>query len=290
MFIGLALGLGLLPGSATTTGPSPLPTLTVTNGIITPFSRGGVNYIEVLWQRSGSFTLTHAVTGNLALAAGGANGGLSTSGWVPAGGGAGQLIEQTGKLFAAGNYSMSIGAGAPRANKTGGAASNGSPSQLVCPNETLDALGGGKGGQSGSVDGENGGNGGGAAAAGSTMGLPGSGATGGFPGGAANASTDVQQRSAGGGGGADGAGGDGTPSLGGPGGPGRLLGWIANPVEVCRGGKGHRTVTPVSSPDETWGSGSGGCYYGADEQYAGAAGNGFGILVVRADQVQVVMA
>lgn len=69
---------------------------------------------------------------------------------------------------------------------------------------------------------------------------------------------------------------------------GRLLDWIAIPRTVCRGGSGTVGVTEVSSSDEDWANGSNGAYSLAAGR-VGKGGDGFLIVVVRSDQVNVEM-
>ncbi|WP_128253930.1 glycine-rich domain-containing protein [Falsirhodobacter deserti] len=284
--LGLGISLGL--AAPMLAGPAASkPVLTVTNGQITPFSRDGVHYVEVLWQQSGGFTLSRNVTWhNRALGAGGANGGRqSASDYVPGGGGAGGLLMALGAPFAAGDYTVEIGAGAP-ANNVNGGGSNGSDSRLITPSETLVAIGGGRGASAGvgNTLGQLGGSGGGGrGGAASQVNGAGEGTAGQGYAGSAGYRVDDLSRASGAGGGAGSAGGPASANTGGTGGAGRLLTWIATPREVCRGGDGMNASASGSSPNETWGNGAKGAISGI----AGKGGDGFMFLVVRADEVQV---
>lgn len=264
-----------------------LPTLTVTDGTITPFTREGVDYIEILWRQGGSFEVSDSIDAHIALAAGAGSGGLSNTGWTSGGGGAGGLYDAA-RTLAAGIHTVSIGAGAP-STATVGATSSGSDSSLTMPDGSVTVTGGGKGGHVGSIPGQPGGSGGGASAGAGDPFMGGNG-TGGQGHNGGNSFGGVNTlRAGGGGGGADGVGAAGQSELGGAGGAGRLLDWIATPRTVCRGGSGTVGVTEVSSPDEDWSNGSSGAYtLGAAS--VGKAGDGFLFLVVRADQVNVEMA
>ncbi|MDF3606140.1 hypothetical protein PE067_08365 [Paracoccus sp. DMF-8] len=288
MFIGIGIGMTMGMGRAAGDGPpvDPLPTLTVTGGTITPFARGGVDYVEVLWRQGGSFEVSDQIDAHIALAAGAGAGGLSNIGWTAGGGGAGGLYDAI-RTLAAGIHTVSIGAGAP-STATVGATSSGSDSSLTMPDGTVTVTGGGKGGSVGSIAGLPGGSGGGASAGGGGPFVGGAGTAGqGFNGGDSFGGVNTL-RSGGGGGGAGGVGAAGQSGIGGAGGAGRLLDWIATPRTVCRGGAGTVGVTEVSSPDEDWSNGSSGAYtLGAAS--VGKGGDGFLFLVVRADQVNVEM-
>lgn len=270
-----------------------IPTLTVTGGVITPFNRIGVDYIEVLWQASGGFTLTSNITGRYALSAGGANGGkpIDTA-YVPAGGGAGGLVESiAGAALAMGSYSINIGLGAAK-NTIAGGGTNGFASSIITPSGALTAVGGGRGAGDGTrnFSGTNGGSGGGARGGtinGAIVNF-GTGTSGqGFSGGQGIGSVSVPgERASGGGGGAGGVGGNASPGVAGSSGAGRYLDWIAVPRTVNIGGDGMVFGTTGSSSDATWGGGSRGSIDGT----VGAGGPGFMFLVVRAADVNVVMA
>lgn len=298
MFVGLALGLALPPGVPT--GPG-LPALTVSGGQITPFTRDGVDYVEVLFQQSGSFTLAGPVEGaKWALAAGGAAGGpIGSQGtqFRAGGGGAGGLLVAEGALEP-GSYAVNIGAGAPS-----NAAENGSDSIWTRPAGALTVRGGGNGAWAnvGNTEGKAGGSGGGGRGniAGSSSGGAALVAGQGFRGGNGYINPNAPNASGAGGGGSAAAGADGDFNLGGAGGNGRLLDWIANPRRICAGGGGvgatagagglgggTGAVINGNSENATWGSGSGGVSGGS----SGSGGNGFLFLVVRADQARVVAA
>ncbi|MDP0928485.1 hypothetical protein Q0601_14965 [Paracoccus onubensis] len=96
----------------------------------------------------------------------------------------------------------------------------------------------------------------------------------------------MENQAGGGGGGKGGVGGNASNGIAGNGGPGLLLDWIAAPITVCSGGDGcvYDAGEPiVNSPNQDWGSGSGGSMMGT----AGAGGDGFLFIVVRADEVNV---
>lgn len=268
--------------------------LTVTGGTITPFNRDGVDYIEVLFAQSGTYSVSEDLSShNFALAAGGANGGHGSAGWVPGGGGAGGLIEMLDVPLLAGDYTVSIGAGAPPTTAVA-SESNGSNSELTGPGAAHLAIGGGFGASTtvGHTTGSNGGSGGGARGASTegTLQPPGIGSVGqGFDGGAAIWSDDPALRASGGGGGAGGEGGAAASGIAGTRGPGKLLDWIATPRVVCQGGTGHVGITEISSPDAEWGSGADPAIT-TTSATGGAGGDGFMFIRVRADQVNVEMA
>lgn len=267
-------------------GPGELPTLTVTDGIITTFTRGGVDYTQVLWRQSGSFTLSGDVGARWALGAGAGTGARThQSVWPPGGGGAGGLVEAY--TLPAGNCEINIGAGGP-ANDSVLGGYNGSDSTLSFEDGNISAIGGGRGATSGTgndIPGDGGSGGGGRGSNNSTfpggIGTPGQGNDGGT-----GMQGETETRTSAGGGGADGPGGDAQPNEPGVGGAGRLLDWLEPPVTVCRGGDGISSQTSADTPDQDWGCGS----TGAISARAGKAGDGFFVLRVRSDEVIVEMA
>lgn len=281
--------------NATRSGSPPtIPTITVTSGTITPFSRGGVNYVEILFQQSGSFTVSADVPWhNRALAGGGATGGRSQSTiYIPGSGGAGGLIRSLGSALAAGSYSVTIGAGGA-AITSGVARNNGNNSTLSRPDGQTDtAIGGGAGGlyNAGMVDGGNGGSGGSGRARSDAVvsSVAGAGTDGqGYAGGTGYSTTTSAEAASGGSGGSGSAGGSASAGAPGSAGAGTLLDWIATPRTVCSGQAGLLLATAqVASQGQVYGSGS----QGAINADVGKGGDGFLFLVVRADQGDVRMA
>jgi|GEM_PF-4263436 len=292
MFLGIGLGIGMT--GLVTADSLPLPTITVTGGVITPFSREGVSYVEIRYETSGSFHVsrdTPLVNGD--LAGGAAAAGKSTGGFIPAGGGAGRYVPLTGIILKAGLHTINIGAGAPSYNSVGLGA-DGSASTYIAPDATYNAPGGGRGASSGTgnTDGAPGGSGGGGRGF-SSGGNPGAAVAGsplaghGFPGGNGFPSATSSERSGGGGGGAGGPGGNGTSGVPGARGPGITVTWGSIPRTVCVGGLGAiESAEQQPSPDKIWACGSDATQFGP----VGKAGNGFATFVVRADEVQVVAA
>lgn len=278
--------LGMGNGSSPST-----PTLTVTNGTITPFSRSGVDYVEVLFSASGSFTLSADIDWhNRALGAGGGTGGRATSvTYPPGGGGAGGLLRTLATALPAGAYTVTIGAGGARI-AAGSLGNQGSDSVLARPDGTETAIGGGYGGAAGSwTSPGNGGSGGGSRASATATGVGGFGI--GTPGQGYNGSRAINstvagEAASGGGGGAGGTGADASAGVPATAGPGVLLDWIASPATVCIGGAGMLAAATDASPDAVLGSGT----RGAINADVGKGGDGFLFLVVRADQVSVVAA
>ncbi len=259
-----------------------IPTITVTGGTITSFTRSGVSYTQVEWLASGSFTVSGPVPDpQLALGAGGGSGGRGTTTNMGGGGGAGGLLQSTAPL-SAGTYDVSIGLGGAATN-TGNAGNSGTDSVISFNAvELLRALAGARGGtNAGSFNGGSGGGGrGGAVAQPGGTGTPGQG----YNGGAGVVGSGGTEAS-GGGGGAGGPGGTATASTAGDQGAGLLLSWLATSQTVCIGGRGC-TPSVGTSPVVTYGSGSNGRASNA----VAAGANGFFFLVVHADQADVVMA
>ena len=97
MFVGLGLGLGVTPPGMTAKA---LPTITVSGGLITSFSRDGVAYNQITFHQSGSWlvegvaALAAEIGWKRALGAGAATGARSTNSiYLPGPGGAGGLID-----------------------------------------------------------------------------------------------------------------------------------------------------------------------------------------------------
>lgn len=260
-----------------------LPALTVTDGQITPFARGGVDYIEVIFRQSGSFTLSDAAPVRYSLWSGGASGGSRPSGGNGSGGG-GAGWHSEGTDLPAGSYEVTIGAGGVG---SAGLGNDGSPSSLAGP-LSITVPGGGGGGSASSIGnapGRPGGNGGGGSGDAGTnwaggAGNPGNG------GGRGYSSSTISGRAGGGGGGAGGPGQDAALGAPGAGGPGILLDWVASPFTAGVGGKGSLGTAGGTSPNMTNACGSNGIY-GAP---SGAGGDGIMVLVVRADEVIVEVA
>lgn len=278
--------------------PAPaLPRVSVTGGQITPFSRGGVDYVEIRFDQSGSFSVAEALGWHRrAMAAGGGTGGRSERDSVmPGAGGAGGFTQVLDTALAAGNYIVTIGAGAPGYATGVIGQANGGNSRLTGPGIDLTLTGGGSGGsykiganfEIGTLTGLPGGSGGGGRATSGGGMAGGAGISGqGHQGGAGNGSA---VSSAGGSGGAGGIGGNGgaAPSTGGPAGAGVMLDWIATPRTVCAGERGLVGADKgASSPAREYGSGSRGAVNGA----VGKGGDGFLFVVLRADQAHVVAA
>lgn len=160
---------------------SPLAIITVSNGVISPFSRDGVDYVEILFSQSGAFSVDRDVEWhNRALGGGGGSGGYSSSNtvYISGGGGAGGLRQTLGQLLAQGTYNVTIGQGAPQQTSAGGA--NGQDSILVTPGGPETASGGGFGAShnTGFVSGSNGGSGGGGRGSSGGVITPGTGVSG----------------------------------------------------------------------------------------------------------------
>jgi hypothetical protein len=278
--------------------PAALPVISVTNGNLTAFNRGGIRYIEIEWAASGSMAVdTPIATSDLAISGGGANGARgSGNAYVPGGGGAGRLIQRLAAPLAAGSYNITLGAGAP-STATYNLHNDGSPSTLVMPDLTIVAPGGGRGASSGTgfSNPNPGGCGGGGRSTNVTGGpspsggaaVPGTGLAGvGFAGGAGVQDPTTETAGSGGGGGAGGVGGNGALGVPGAAGPGVLLDWLAMPRTVCIGGPGTMVSEFASTPAGVYGGGTKGTASGS----VGKGGDSFMFLRIRADQVNVVMA
>lgn len=273
-------------GSSSISNNVVLPLLTVTNATVTNFSSEGIDYIEIYFASSGSFSIEEGTIDSFryALGAGGGNGGRAANNtWVPGGGGGGGLLMVNNDVsFTEGDYTVTIGAGAPSNSVTGGG-SNGSNSSIIGNGVSLIALGGGRGAASGTgsnvgSDGGSGGGGRGSASGANSAGLgtPGQG----FDGGTGFNSEDPNLRVSGAGGpGGNGAGGVALTQSSG----GRIL-WTSTIRTVCRGGAGITGAATGNSQNRNWGFGSEGSINGT----VGRGGNGFLFIRVRADQVRLV--
>ncbi|MFG6083932.1 glycine-rich domain-containing protein [Paracoccus litorisediminis] len=296
MFLGLGLGLPATPFLMR----SALPLLVVTGGMITPFHRSGVDYIEVAFSASGSFRVVGAanVPGGAVwkrgLGAGGATGARSTNSiYLPGPGGAGGLIDSDPIALVDGDYIASIGAGGAAIVTSVNIANQGSDSTLLHPGGLLEtALGGGYGAISGSyANAGPGGSGGGARAQTNATGTNinfGTGAPGqGYPGGSANSSSTSSNAAPGGSGGAGGPGGNAAAGVVGAAGLGKLLDWLATPTMVCEGERGVLlSESGLASADRVLGSGS----RGALLANVGKGGDGFLFARFLASQFDVRMA
>lgn len=296
--VSLTLAAGTGQVLLITLPPAPtLPRVFVNGGQITPFSRGGVDYVEICFDRSGSFTVAETISWHRrAMGAGGGTGGRSERDAVmPGAGGAGGFAQVLNAALAAGSYGVTIGMGAPGYASGVIGQTNGGNSQLTGPGINLMLTGGGSGGsykiganfEIGTLTGLPGGAGGGGRATSGGGMAGGAGISGqGYQGGTGNSSA---VSSGGGSGGAGGAGGNGgaSPSSGGPAGAGVVLDWIATPRIVCAGERGLVAADRgASSAARDYGSGSRGAVNGA----VGKGGDGFLFLVLRADQAHVVAA
>jgi hypothetical protein len=294
---GLGGSVVIEPTTAADPLPSPQPpaTLVVTGGTITPFNRNGVDYTEILFQQSGSFTVSGDVPWHRRALGAGAGTGASGVGSVYLGGagGAGGLDLAIDVPLAAGDYSVTIGAGGAKVTARPGS-NSGSNSVLtnLTTSVSVTAIGGGYGGVSNSwASASSGGSGGGSRGQNGTTGDNsnfGSGTPGqGYRGGSGRNNVDGSLAASGGSGGAGGPGGSASDGVPGTAGPGILLDWIAAPRTVCAGERGILlSENGLDTPDGVFGSGSRGSIGG----FAGKGGDGFLFLVVRADQVQVVQA
>lgn len=267
---------------------APVPTITVTNGVVSTFTRGGIDYTQIRYNNSGSMSVSGDVAGaNRALIGGGASGGARGGGMSGQGGGGGGDVDAvTDFVLLAGDYTVAIGEGGASASAAIG--NDGQVTTLTGPIND-NAPGGGGGGSpidATSSNGRPGGNGGGGA--GGAISAPGLAGTGtpGFNGGAGfPASTDVE-RAGGGGGGAGGAGQAAVLGVAGNGGPGEDIPWMEPPTTAGRGGNGSLGAVGTTSPNETNGNGSNGIYGAA----SGVGGKGFAVFVIRADRALVVAA
>lgn len=262
----------------------------VSGGVVSNFTRGGVQYSQWLTRVSGSMTVldnplySHQVAVG---AGGGSTGNLANRG----GGGAGEVRVNPSQLsqMVAGVYDISIGAG-------GAAGSPGSDSIVMFLGAELLIIKAGGVGGSGAVAGGDGGNGGGA---GGNMGsrLGGVGIQ--FNGGASGGITV----SPGGGGGAGGHGlpGGSSSGIGGNGGPGLDIIWTEPALHVGGGGGGGGISQPGTAThggtngtestvplDADWSGGSGGARLNTVAQARG--GDGFFVIVAPSKHVEFIQA
>lgn len=283
--------------------PLEVPTITVTGGTITPFSRDGVDYFEIAMPAgTGSLSVSEPVPIRWALGGAGPGGAKTDSSNVaPGGGGAGQLLQDTSTL-ATGEHSFSLSVGGA-GRSTVGPGLIGSPSIWTQPDGSqIVAQPGGYGGGYSTAAGETnryaGGPGGGGGMTGGSATYPGGAAhSNGYPGASGFHSATAVQRAGGGGAGAGAPGQDGTSGTGGNGGDGVLLDWVASPIWVCGGGAGGAVthgapgrggatmgVTNASSQSATWGGAAGVVRISGT---SGRGGDAFWIGVVRASDANV---
>lgn len=282
------------------------PEITVTGGTITPFNRAGVDYVEIFFNQSGSINIQGEVDARYALAGGGASGSTNNGGNVfPGGSSAGQLSQ--GSSVLSGHHDLTIGQGGAPQNNNLAHGNAGQSSVWQGPGLSLSAQGGLRGGsyfaQATVADyrGANGPNASGGM--GSGTGYPGG--TGERAGGNGVTSATVAQRAGGGGAGAGSAGGNATPGQGGAGGDGVMLEWAAEPKYVCAGaggvgavcgapGRGGEASPSIRGAGPTLpaflGSASGSITGDTDQRTSGPGGNGFAVIVIRADAARVVAA
>ena len=250
-----------------------VPTITAPAGsIISTFTRGGVQYTQILMDNmGGQIVASGPVAGvSLALVPPGGAGGRTAGSGTRAGGGAGGLPRiQRNVTLPAGTYTITQGTpgtGTTLANGWGG---NGTDSTMTGPIALTAPGGGGGGGNATNQNvGRDGGNGGGGMGASSVGYAGGVSTSDGYPGGSGYANADNALKAGGGGGGAGGAGGAGTSGVGGTGGLGVEIEFM-NPVRrVCGGGGGSSGTAGAGQDGGTnahvttqpgWGAGSGAC-------------------------------
>lgn len=279
-----------------------LPLITVSNGIITPFTRNGVNYIEIMLNAGvSSLAIEEPVNVRWVVSGAGASGAVSSSINVNPGGSGAAMPILGQEVLGAGIHSFNIAVGAAAKTSQGPGNNGGNTIWTLANGSTRQSIGGGGGGAFGATTAEYnglaGGNGGGGMC-GSSAGYAGGASTaGGFAGSAGFFSATATERSAGAGAGAGAAGGAAVANVGGKGGDGIYLDWVAEPKWVCGGsggggatpgaaGKGGATptVNGGTSLSAKFGSASGSVRAGTQ---SGMGGDGFGIFVVRADEAVV---
>ena len=236
------------------------------------------NVSDTIFQYS-----TVGIEADILVIAGAGGGGGGTGG----GGGAGGYISQTSQTFAAGTYTITVGAGGTGGAGLTGRGSNGGDSSAFSQTAT-----GGAGGGSNNVNPISGGSGGGGGALGTgSAGTSGQGNDGGDGGG-------PSVYGGGGGGGAGTAGGNGSGSAAGNGGDGLSSSITGSSVTRAGGGGGglfNSTATPgqggsggggnggnnsISPTNGTANTGSGGGGQGNNGAAAAASG-GSGIVIIR---------
>lgn len=276
--------------------PNVVPVLTQTGGTVSTFTRGNVNYTQVLWDTPGaaSFTLSDDAIMQTALVGGGGSGGRL--GQAAGGGGAGAaIVDSSPTSYSAGTWDIVIGAGG--AAQSAGPGNNGEAS-LLSLNTVLQASATGGGGGGGNTPGSNGACGGGGGTNSTPSRIGGTGSVGGNGGNAHGAAT-ASERSGGGGGGMSGPGQNGDAAKAGDGGPGVSISFTQTTMNVSGGGGGaiasgtnhgngiHGGTPGASgtSEDAVRGGGSGGA---SGSGSSGKGGDGMFVLVVRSNRVTVV--
>ena len=230
-FFALPASAALQPASVTMSGSSVTKTVLPDQSTVVKF------------LADGTLTLPDGATGRILLVGGGGAGGRDCSG----GGGAGGMLEGSNVLFAAGTYTVTVGAGGqPYPSNSSVPGGNGGDTVLTFAGvDRFTAVGGGGGGSWGHVDAAAGGSGGGA----TSNGTGGSGVEGqGYAGGSAD------NRAPAGGGGAGGVGAHGTNGNG-PGtagGPGRASDITGETVYYAGGGGGGGFNYADAPVDNTW--------------------------------------
>jgi hypothetical protein len=181
-------------------------------------------HVYHLFNTSGVFTPTQALTVEYLVIAGGGGGGANMGG----GGGAGGYLESSTSLTASTNYTVTVGAGGASSTSATGQGGSGNNSIFG----SITATGGGGGGGNQGASGANGGSGGGGGSAGIGIGTTGQGNNGG------SASYVYPQYGGGGGGGAGAAGTNGTGTKAGNGGVGTASSITGTSVTRAGGGGG----------------------------------------------------
>lgn len=250
-----------------------VPTITAPAGsVISTFTRGGVQYTQILMDNVGGQIMASGPVAGVSLALvppGGAGGRTAGSGTRAGGGGGGLPRIQRNVTLPAGTYTITQGTpgvGTTLANGWGGSATD---STMTGPIALTAPGGGGGGGNATNQNvGRDGGNGGGGMGASSVGYAGGVSTSDGYPGGAGYANADNSLKAGGGGGGAGGAGAAGTSGVGGAGGLGVEIEFMSPVRRVCGGGGGS-SGTPGSGQDggtnahvttqPGWGAGSGAC-------------------------------
>lgn len=259
----------------------------VSGGVISNFTRGGVQYSQWLTRVSATMLSDGPIiSASYALGAGGAS---SANGWNRGGGGGGDVQPFRDVIIPSGTLNIVIGAGGVMGAVTG------SPSTLS-GSISLNLLGGGQG-AAGSIAAGTGANGGG----GNNNQPPGIGTkhTGGAP----------ENTRSGGGAGAGGDGGAGgvVEGKGGDGGPGVILDFMEPPIGAGGGGGGtsdragagfqgiatHGGTDGVNSglsQNADWSGGAGGVRVFGTGNTPGKGGDGFFVIVAPSKHVEFVQA
>lgn len=273
------LGGGLRSGGADN------PSISVTGGVVTYFTRGGVDYTQIAFYQNGGLRVWGEVTGvNTALGAGGGSGGRGGAAYRGSPGSAGGLIELLGGVLTEGIYDVVIGKGGTSVATGNAPGVRGDDSVLTRPDGSSDRAIGGAGGTvtTKPADGGSGaGEPGYLSALGFSLGTPGQGNQGGL---GLHHATDTALRVSGGSGGADGPGGDAALGVRGAAGLGRLLGWIETPETVCSGALG---TLSTDGPADRIPPGRGSGTQGANSYGSLAAGDGFLFIVFPSDKATI---